>query len=65
MLIFSVHDLRDIVYELFGLFPAQARIGDGLTVYTAADFLAAVLDIALDHKSLHEVSYLRGKLHGV
>ena len=41
-----------VVDELFGLFPAQAGVGDGLSIDALANLLAAVLQIAFDHDAL-------------
>lgn len=46
----------DIVNELFGLFPAKAGVGDGLAVSAFFHLLAAVNDIALDHKAFYDLS---------
>ena len=49
----------DIVDKALCLFPAEAGVGYGFTVYfVRTDLLAAVLDIAFDHKSLHDAAYV-------
>lgn len=42
--------------QLFRFLPAQARIGDGLSVNTAADLLISVHDVAFNHKALYNAS---------
>ena len=46
----------DIVNELFGLFPAEAGVSDRLAVGTFFNLLAAVNDVALDHKALYDLA---------
>ena len=41
--------------EVVSLFPAQARVGDGLAKDTAVDRLVAVLQVGLDHKALDQL----------
>ena len=41
--------------QAFRLFPTETRIGNRLAVYTVTDFLAAVFEIAFDHKAFYEV----------
>ena len=48
----NLHPLRDLVDEVVGLFPAQARVGDRLAKDAAIDRLVAVLQVGLDHKAL-------------
>lgn len=42
--------------QLFRFLPAQTRIGDGLSVNTAADLLISVYNIAFNHKPLYNAS---------
>ena len=48
----------DIVYHLFGLFPAEAWICDRFAVDMLVYFLLTVLDIALDHKAFYKLMYI-------
>ena len=51
----NLHPLRDLVDEVVGLFPAQARVGDGLAKDAAVDRLVAVFQVGLDHKALDQL----------
>ena len=44
----------EVEEEAFGLFPAEAGVGDGASVDVFAGFLAAVLDVRLYHQTLYE-----------
>ena len=46
--------LCDTVNQLFGSFPSKAGIGDGFTIDTAANLLAAFLNVAFDHEALYQ-----------
>ena len=48
--------LCDLIDQPFGIFPSQTRIGDRFSVAVLAYFLAARLDIALDHHSLYKAA---------
>ena len=47
--------IRKVEDETLGLFPAEAGVGDRLTVYALADLLCAVFDIAFDHEAFDEL----------
>ena len=48
-------------YELFGLLPSDAGVGYGLAVHlVVGDLLRAVLNVALDHKTLKNGAHLGG-----
>ncbi len=51
----NLNTLRDLVDEIVSLFPAQARVGDGLAKDAAIDRLVAVLKVRLDHKALDQL----------
>ena len=44
----------DRVNEIFGIFPAKAWVGNGLTVAVLTNLLVARLDVALDHNALDQ-----------
>ena len=52
---FSLELICDLEDEFFGFFPAEAGVGDRLSVDVLAYFLRAVLDIAFDHETLDEL----------
>ena len=45
----------DPVDQVLRIFPAKTGIRDGFSIDVLADFLAALLDIALDHDTLYEI----------
>lgn len=57
--------LCDTVNQLFGSFPSKAGIGDGFTIDTAANLLAAFLDITFNHDTLYKTVNLRVQLTAV
>ena len=52
--LFHLSQVCDFEDEAFGLFPAEAGVGDALAVGALADFLVAVLDIRFYHQTLED-----------
>ena len=52
--------IRNLIDQPFRIFPSQARISYGLTVYPVLiNLLAAFLQIALDHHTFHQCLQFR------
>ena len=53
-----LQQLRYVVNESFGLFPAKAGVGNGFSEDMLLGLTSTVLKVALDHKPLDELSYV-------
>lgn len=51
-----LYSVGNFEYHLFGLFPADTRIGNGLSVDVLVYLLVAVLDVALYHEALYKLA---------
>jgi len=54
-----LYHLCQFLDQTFTLGPAQTGIGNGTSVHTGADFLAAVFNIAFDHDAFHQLPDIR------
>ena len=50
---FLLNFFSKFINEFFGLFPAEAGVGDRFSVNSTAGFLAAVFDITFDHEAFY------------
>ena len=55
-----VQVIRNLVQQPLRIIPSQAGIGDGLAVAVFPDFLAAGLNVALNHKALYQILDIAG-----
>ena len=56
----------EAVNKFFGLFPAEAGVGDRFTVNALTDLLCTVFDVAFDHETLDQlldIGILTATLH--
>ena len=52
--------IRNLVQQPLRIIPSQTGIGDGFAVAVFPDFLAAGLNIALNHEALYQIPYISG-----
>ena len=58
---FLLQHICDVVNKSLGLFPTNAGVGNRFTVdRIITDLLCAVLNVALDHKTFHYATNIRG-----
>ena len=52
--------IRNLIQQPLRIIPSKTGIGDGLAVAVFSDFLAAGLNIALNHEALYQILYISG-----
>lgn len=54
--------LRNVIDQLFGIFPSETRIGNGFSVNMISDRLISLFDVTFNHQTLYQRTDIGRKL---